>query len=195
MFRKKDGIGIVEKKTSCNRNVFLTTTITPQGEALQVKPARIIQSAGWIGVILTMTEPAFATQAHSAPEGLYAHQLAHIFFIISMGVLIYWLRARRLVQSAGWRYIQYSALFFILWNVDAFIVHLLEEQLAVIDIQRINLWQINITAPNHSKTLVWLYYFAKFDHLLCVPALLFLYFGLRRLIKTTETPPPRLAAS
>ena len=160
-----------------------------------MKPARIIRIIGLFGMILSIAEPAFATQAHSAPEGLYAHQLAHIFFIISMGVLIYWLRARQLVQFDGWRYIQYAALFFILWNVDAFIVHLLEEQLAVIEIQQIKPWQINITAPNHSKALVWLYYFAKFDHLLCVPALLFLYFGLRRLLKSTETPPPRLAAS
>jgi len=150
---------------------------------------------GWIALILIIAEPAFATQAHSAPEGLYAHQLAHIFFIVSMGVLIYWLRARRLVQIAGWKYIQYAALFFILWNLDAFTVHLLDEQLAIIEIQRLNLWEINITAHNHSKGLVWLYYFVKLDHLLCVPALLFLYFGLRRLLKKTETPTSRLVPS
>jgi hypothetical protein len=160
-----------------------------------MKPIKYFRAIAWVGLIFMIAEPAFATQAHSAPEGLYAHQLAHIFFIISMGVLIYWLRARRLVQSSGWRYIQYAALFFILWNLDAFTVHLLEEQLAIIDIQRINLWQINITAPHHSTALVWLYYFAKFDHLLCVPALLFLYFGLKRLLKRTETSKPGLAAS
>ena len=160
-----------------------------------MKPIRYLQSIGWIGLILAIAEPAFATQAHSAPEGLYAHQLAHIFFIISLGVLTYWLRARRLVQDAGWRYIQYAALFFILWNLDAFTVHLLEEQLAVIDIKRIDLWHINITADNHSNALLWLYYFAKFDHLLCVPALLFLYFGLRRLLKKAETSTPGLVSS
>ena len=52
-------------------------------------------------------------------------------------------------------------------------------------------WEINITARNHSKGLVWLYYFVKLDHLLCVPALLFLYFGLKRLLKKTESPTPR----
>ena len=160
-----------------------------------MKPIRYLQSIGWIVLIFAIAEPAFATQAHSAPEGLYAHQLAHIFFIISLGVLTYWLRARRLVQDAGWRYIQYAALFFILWNLDAFTVHLLEEQLAVIDIQRINLWQINITAKHHSNALLWLYYFAKFDHLLCVPSLLFLYFGLRRLLKKAETSTPGLVSS
>ena len=147
---------------------------------------RQLPKIGLIGLILLSAEPAFATQAHNAPEGLYAHQLAHIFFIVSMGVLIYWLRERRLVRSVGWRHIQYAALFFILWNADAFFVHLLEEQLAVIDIRRISLWDIRITAAVPSKILVWLYYAAKLDHLLCVPALLFLYFGLRRLLKETE---------
>ena len=130
---------------------------------------QLLKKSALIVVILAITEPALATQAHSAPEGLYAHQLAHIFFIISMGVLTYWLRERKLVQAVGWRHIQYSALFFILWNVDAFFVHLVEEQ--IVD----------------SPVLVWLYYAAKLDHLLCVPALLFLFFGLRRLLRDAET--------
>jgi hypothetical protein len=150
----------------------------------------------WLtGLALLFAEPAFATQAHSAPEGLYAHQLAHIFFIVSMGVLIFWLRARQLVQAAGWRYIQYAALFFILWNLDAFFVHLLEEQLAVIEIQRINLWKMKVTAATDSKILVWLYYAAKLDHLLCVPALLLLFFGLRRLLKDIGIPTRKAARS
>jgi len=62
-----------------------------------------------IAALVLVSEPALATQAHNAPEGLYAHQLAHVFFIISMGVLIYWLRERKLVQAVGWRYIQYAA--------------------------------------------------------------------------------------
>lgn len=147
----------------------------------------------WLsGLILLVAEPAFATQAHSAPEGLYAHQLAHIFFIVSMGVLIYWLRERKLVQAAGWQYIQYSALFFILWNGDAFFVHLVEEQLGLVDIQRMGLWDIQITTTMKSRTLLWLYYAAKLDHLLCVPALLFLFFGLRRLLKDAETTTSRM---
>ena len=151
--------------------------------------ARVYLRLLWpAGLILFIAEPALATQAHGAPEGLYAHQLAHIFFIISMGVLIYWLRARQLIKVVGWRHIQYAALFFILWNVDALCVHLLEEQMAVIDVQRLAGWQIRISAPNHPESLLpWLYYVAKLDHLLSVPALLFLYAGLKRLL--TETHP------
>jgi len=148
---------------------------------------KFLQKIGLIVSVVCISQPALATQAHSAPEGLYAHQLAHIFFIVSMGVLIYWLRERKLVLATGWRYIQYSALFFILWNGDAFFVHLVEEQFALVDIQRIGLWEINITTTLKSQTLLWLYYAAKLDHLFCVPALLFLYFGLRRLLKDAET--------
>ena len=152
---------------------------------------KFLKKLGLIVSVVFITQPALATQAHSAPEGLYAHQLAHIFFIVSMGVLIYWLRERKLVQAVGWRYIQYSALFFILWNVDAFFVHLVEEQLDLIDIQRMGLWEINITTTMKSQKFLGLYYAAKLDHLLCVPALLFLYFGLRRLLKDAETPNSR----
>ena len=156
---------------------------------------RHLQKVGLIVALVLVSEPALATQAHNAPEGLYAHQLAHIFFIISMGVLIYWLRERKLVEAVGWRYIQYAALFFILWNLDAFCVHLLEEQIAVIEIQRIDPWKISITAANHSIALTWFYYAVKLDHLLCVPALLFLYFGLRRLLKEADTKVPGVMQS
>jgi len=156
---------------------------------------RFLQKLWILGGIFLIAEPAFATQAHSAPEGLYAHQLAHIFFIVSMGILIYWLRERQLVREVGWRYIQYAALFFILWNLDAFSVHLIEEQMAVIDVRRIDPWHIRISAANHSDVLIWLYYVAKLDHLLCVPALLFLYFGLKRLLNETETKPQEVIRS
>ncbi len=150
--------------------------------------ARVFLRLWWpAGLILFIAQPALATQAHSAPEGLYAHQLAHIFFIVSMGVLIYWLRARQLVKMVGWRHIQYAALFFILWNMDAFCVHLLEEQIALVEVQRLDGWQIRIsTSPNAGRPIGWLYYAAKLDHLLCVPALLFLYSGLKRLLKETD---------
>ena len=157
--------------------------------------SRCLQKTLLVLAIALVSEPALATQAHSAPEGLYAHQLAHIFFIVSMGVLIYWLRERKLVQAVGWRYIQYAALFFILWNLDAFSVHLLEEQIAVIDVRRIDSWKLGITAANHSEVLIWLYYAAKLDHLFCVPAVLFLYFGLRRLLKETDDKAPGVMPS
>jgi hypothetical protein len=133
-------------------------------------------------LITIWAEPALATQGHGHPEGLYAHQMAHVFFMFSMLLLIYWLRQRRLVTQAGWRYIQYSSLFFILWNVDAFAVHFIEEQLELLQISQIDRWEIHLQAPAPYGWLPAAYYAAKLDHLLCVPALFFLYLGLKRLL-------------
>ena len=126
---------------------------------------------------------ALATQGHGGIEGVYAHQIAHIFFIISMGGLIYWLRQRRLVREKGWRMIQLSAFFFILWNLDAFLVHLLDDQLKIIEVKRLGFWKIQLTDLYNSPSLQRLYYVAKLDHLLCVPAIVFLYLGLKWLVK------------
>ena len=126
---------------------------------------------------------ALATQGHGGIEGVYAHQIAHLFFIVSMGGLIYWLRQRGLVREKGWRMIQLSAFFFILWNLDAFLVHLLDDQMKIIQVTRIDFWKIQLTDLYNSQGLKRLYYVAKLDHLLCVPAIVFLYLGLKRLVK------------
>ena len=134
-------------------------------------------------IMIFAPNPALATQGHGGIEGVYAHQIAHLFFIISMGGLIYWLKQRGLVREKGWQMIQLSAFFFILWNLDAFLVHLLDDQLNIIQVKRIGLWKIQLTDLYNSHALKELYYFAKLDHLLCVPAIIFLYLGLKRLVK------------
>lgn len=124
---------------------------------------------------------AWATQGHGGPEGLYVHQMAHLFFLAGMGLLIFWLRRRRLVASPGWRFIQYACLLFMLWNADAFAVHWLEEQTQLISISRISEWRLLIQTRPGFEWLGAVYYIVKLDHLLCVPALFFLYRGLKRL--------------
>ena len=130
---------------------------------------------------------ALATQSHGAPEGIYAHQIAHFFFMLSMVFFIHWLRNKKLVKETGWRFIQYAAFFLILWNVDAILVHLLNDQLQLVQILRIDSSHIQLSAGNGSNGLETLFYFAKLDHLFCVPALLFLYAGLRRLLKASHS--------
>ena len=136
--------------------------------------------------MLLLPDQVLATQGHGGIEGVYAHQIAHLFFIISMGGLIYWLRQRGLVRERGWHLIRLSAFFFILWNLDAFLVHLLDDQLGIIQVQRIGLWQIRLVDLYDSNILKVMYYFAKLDHLLCVPAIVFLYLGLKRLVKEQQ---------
>lgn len=130
---------------------------------------------------------ALATQAHGGIEGVTSHQIAHLFFMVSMGFLIYWLRERNLVKESGWRFMQYGAFFLILWNINAFTVHFLSEQMGLIQIEKVGLWQIQINAVSGNKGLEVLYYIAKLDHLFCVPALFFLYSGLKRLLKESHS--------
>jgi hypothetical protein len=137
-----------------------------------------------MGAALLLVAPgaALATQAHADPEGLYVHQMSHLFLAFSMGLLIYWLRRRNLVQTDGWRYIQYSAVLFILWTFDAFTVHLLDEQYPVIRVTRLEDWTVQIDSVPDATWIKLLYYFVKLDHLFCVPALFLLYLGLKRLL-------------
>lgn len=138
--------------------------------------------------VLIGAAPAWATQTHGQPEGLYVHQAAHIFFIFAMGLLIYWLRQRKLVRDRAWRYIQYSALLFILWNIDTFAVHFLDEQVDLIRTRKLDSWHLQIETAESRAFLGQIYYLAKMDHLLCVPALLYLYLGLKRLYHKVPSP-------
>jgi hypothetical protein len=127
-----------------------------------------------------------ATQGHSGIEGVHVHQLAHLYFIFSMGTLIYWIRRRELVREKGWRYIQYSAIFFILWNIDAFAVHFIDEQISTVVVSQGDPFQLHISTSEGFEWIRYLYYLAKLDHLLCVPAMILLYLALRSLLRESS---------
>ena len=131
--------------------------------------------------ILVLPEVCLATQLHHASEGIIVHQAGHIFFLFSMVVLIFTISGRHLSGVRGWRLIQYAALFFILWNLDALAAHFLDNQIAVVKIRNVSVWQMTLENHTDSRLLSIVYYILKLDHLLCVPAMVFLYTGLSRL--------------
>jgi len=133
----------------------------------------------WVGLILFSAEPTWATQTHGDPEGLYVHQFSHAFFLFSMGLLVYWIRTRRLTESGGWRYIQYAAILFMIWTVDAFFAHMMDEYFALVQVIRVDAWHIHINAASRITGVI--YYIAKLDHFWCAPAMIFMFVGLRRL--------------
>jgi len=131
---------------------------------------------------------AWATQTHGGLEGLWVHQTAHLFFALSMGLLIFWLRKWRLTSSQGWRYIQFAALFFIAWNLDTIASHWLQEQSGLIEVRSVAPLQMQIVTAEGWHWLSKVFYLTKLDHLLCVPALVFLFLGFRRLLHTAFNP-------
>jgi hypothetical protein len=129
---------------------------------------------------------AWATQLHASSEGIITHQIGHLFFLLSMGVLIFTITGKGLDTQKGWRLIQYSAAFFILWNIDVLAAHFLDNQIRIVAIENISRGQIRVMVQNGSSFLAWTYFFLKLDHLLCVPAMFFLYRGLARLVREQQ---------
>jgi hypothetical protein len=142
----------------------------------------IAVSIAWM---LFFADHALATQTHGQPEGLYVHQMAHVFFLISMWSLEFWLRQRNLIKERGWKYIQFAAILFVVWNIDAAAVHFMDEHLDILGITKIDLWHIQIDNTQGQNSITILYYILKLDHLLCVPAMFFLYYGLKTILKNT----------
>ena len=135
---------------------------------------------------ILIPDPALATCEYGLPQGVHTHQLAHIFFMISMGILIYRLKKAKPNLSSGWKFIQYSAIFFILCSIDAFTVHFLEEQFNIIQIKTIGPLQIKIMDCFDCNLLKFFYYLARMDYLLFMPAFIYLYYGLKRLLKESR---------
>ncbi|MCK5163874.1 MAG: hypothetical protein KAQ72_09160 [Desulfobacula sp.] len=133
------------------------------------------------GMILLPID-GYATQLHTSSEGIITHQVGHLFFLFSMVALIFTVTGKGLDKQKGWRLIQYSAFFFILWNLDAITAHFFDNQIHAVKIENISFGKIRIITNNDSSILAWFYYILKLDHLLCVPGMLFLYKGLSSLV-------------
>jgi len=128
--------------------------------------------------------PAHATQGHGGIEGLLVHQAAHILFALAMGFLAFRIKRDELPVRKGWRNVQYAAILFIFWNLDTVFVHFVDEQVKLVSVTRLATGQLHITSP--VPGLAVMYYIAKLDHLLCVPAIVFLMVGLRQLVNQAE---------
>lgn len=144
-----------------------------------------------LGYLVLTAWPVHAVQVHAAPEGLYAHQLSHVFFIFSMGLLVYWLRQRQLITDPGWRFMQYAAIFFILWNLDSMLAHYLDEQADLVAKIDAGTLQGKVTLLKGPSVLIFIYYLSRMDHLLSVPAMAFLYLGLRQLLRSQQASLPQ----
>ncbi|MCB9481469.1 MAG: hypothetical protein H6680_06585 [Desulfobacteraceae bacterium] len=129
-------------------------------------------------IIILFPDTSYSIQAHGGSEGIVVHQLGHIFFLFSLLALGYWLKSKWALKGKSKLYLRLSCLFLVLWNFDVIIMHFLDEQSGLINVSR-NAFDICIRSAANSHILEYLYYFGKMDHILCVPALFFLYKGLK----------------
>lgn len=132
-----------------------------------------------LGFLLLVPTAAWAFQSHPAPEGLYAHQMAHVFFSFSMAILVYWLEQNRFTSQRGWRFIQIACILFIAWNLIAFVGHWVEERMPDASLMGEPDWTQRFDFSAHA--LAPLYYVLKLDHFVSVPAMIFLFLGIKSL--------------
>jgi hypothetical protein len=128
-------------------------------------------------LLLGQTESAWALQSHSAPEGLYVHQMAHLLFMGALAYLYWHTRRSQVLLSKGWKYLRLFCILLFCWNLLAFAGHEAFEQLSPTDFIDRNSWKEQIAAPLSFVKV--LYFITKMDHVLNVPALLALVISLR----------------
>ncbi|WP_457573932.1 hypothetical protein [Desulfolithobacter sp.] len=140
--------------------------------------------------LLLVAVPALALQPHAEPEGLYAHQIGHVLYFLAMAGLVYKIRISQLWASSAWRWIAGGGFLLALWNIWAFAGHIVEILLP--QDHFIGSVETGHTALIMVSVLDYLYWFLRMDHLLCVPALLCIYIGLRQMRRQRVATPVAL---
>jgi len=148
-----------------------------------------IQASIWgmlaLVLLLSVPDAAWALQSHGPPEGLYVHQMAHVFFIGALGYLLWDIR-RTSFSGRGWAYLQVFCVFMITWNILALTGHAAGLLLEPEDfVYRNGLEATHLVGEVTAAKII--YFLGKLDHLLCVPALFFLFLGLKSFYSNLET--------
>lgn len=145
-----------------------------------------------LSLLLLIPSEASAFVPHSYP-GIYIHQMGHAFFIFSCLFVIRTIMRNRLQKNKGWRYLLYSQIGFIAWNIDTMFGHMAAYWIASSRI-------VGTTGGwDYFLRLIlldgreYMYYIAKFDHLLLVPSMLLFYQGLKEHLHEEDAGPVQLA--
>lgn len=152
----------------------------------QMKAMPSLQATLSVFIMWIVPRTAQAIQLHNEAEGIIVHQAGHAIFLLSMLTLIFSISGKGLSGEKGWRLIQYSAVVFILWNLDTLLAHFIDNQINAVHVEMLSLWEMKITALDDNQYLAGLYYLLKLDHLLVVPAIFLFYLGLSNLLKEAE---------
>jgi hypothetical protein len=169
---RKEGIVMEEKKRFMEK------------EATGVARSRWFWAIFMTWSLLCDIPSASAIQTHGAPEGLYAHQMAHLGFMVAMVYI--WLRTRHR-SGEGWGLIRLSFVFFAVWNMATFINHGIS---ATLDSTQFH-GHIG-PLPRYfvpRSTIDMYFFFGQMDHFLCIPAALFLGLGLRKMRRAVQHSP------
>lgn len=119
---------------------------------------------------------AWAVQTHGGTEGLVAHQIGHVLFVLGMVYLLTRIRSMELPGS-GWLEFKTFLWLVLFWNLITFSGHWLDEFVA--DEQFVRGGE-GIVAFRLESVADLVYYLSRLDHLVLVPAFVFLLLALRK---------------
>ena len=155
---------------------------TPTGNA-KLRIWTLLSLVSILSVVLFSGE-AWALQTHGGTEGVVVHQLAHIQYLGALGYLLWDLR-RSAFTGVGWLYLQRFCLLMMVWNGIAFIGHFSQMSLGedAISTEDGYLSALLLLPVTFGK---WIYYITALDHLVCVPALFFLYLAMRSFYRSLD---------
>ena len=135
-----------------------------------------------LGCLLPDNALAFQPHAYS---GLYIHQLAHFFLLVSLFFFVAKVRQTHLASIKAWQYIIAGTWLLMLWSATTMVGHFLDLHIkenslflppgADIPLLRLDGWEEA------------LYYILRLDHLIAVPAMFLFYRGLKLLREEKET--------
>ncbi len=131
----------------------------------------------FLAVLLCLPGEALALQVHGEPEGLYVHQMAHLFYVLALGYF-FWDIRRTAFTGKGWRFLQLFCVIMAAWNLLAFGGHAAGVFLQPESLNHTDCYLETVLLGPFTANK-YLYFIAKLDHLLCVPALFFLFLGVR----------------
>ena len=135
-------------------------------------------------LVLLLCKDAWALQTHGSSEGIVVHQLAHIQYLGALAYL-FWDIRRSSFTGVGWVYLQRFCLLMMFWNAIAFIGHFSQMSLAegAISTEDGYLSALLLLPVTFGK---WVYYVTALDHLVCAPALFFLFLAMRSFYRSVD---------
>jgi hypothetical protein len=125
---------------------------------------------------LLLPDNALAVQQHGGAEGLISHQIGHVLFITGMLILFYRLKGSR-SRGTGWFEFKIFIGLIILWNLLTFYGHWHRE---LISPDKFVQLKGHVTGFSISSLTDAFFYLSRLDHLLLVPAFLFLLIALNK---------------
>lgn len=171
MFYKKNIAAIHAKTSSSQRRELSITYLTIKYLSIAIQTTL---------VFILAVNPAWAVQAHGGSEGLVAHQIGHLLFIIGMIYLLFRLYTNR-QKKTGWFEFKAFLWLLIVWNIVTFSGHWMNE---FIDNEKFIKAGARTLAFSVESNLDAFYYLTRLDHLILVPAFTLLLLALKKWRKT-----------